>query len=110
MKNKERVIFRRERDPYTKKWNYIACFPDDPAYVYWSFIGGIPFYLKDENDPTSWVREPYASMAYGYYIKTKIIHKNDPIIPVLVAALESMELQDDPDCNYCGYQVVEKNR
>lgn len=103
---REKVIFRREYDPYTKTWGYLACFPDDEKEVYWSYIGAIPFYLNDENNPNSWVREPYSSMSYNYYLHTKIIHKNDPIIPTLIAALESMQLQTE--IGNPGYVVVEK--
>ena len=103
---KEKVIFRREYNPYQKVWNYLACFPDDEKETNWSYIGCIPFYLEDENNPDTWVREPYSSMSYSYYYGTKIIHKNDPIIPTLVATLNSMELQDGTD--YDGWKVVEK--
>ena len=101
---KEKVIFRREYDPYMKMWKYLACFPDDPPESYGCYINGISFYLKDENDPTSWVREPYTGICYRYYSKTKIIHKNDPVVPTLVAALELMNLQEDNE----GFVVVEK--
>lgn len=102
--NRERVIFRREYDPYSKKWGYLACFPDDKPEFFGAFINGIPFYLKDENDPDSWVREPYTGMIYKYYTKTKIIHKNDPIVETLLRAIESMDLQEDN----AGFKVVEK--
>ena len=84
-----------------KKWQYLACFPDDTPEYNSSYINGIPFYFTDDG---SWIREPYTGMSYGYYLKTKIIHKNDPIIPTLVKALESMCLQDDNT----GFKVVEK--
>ena len=62
---KEKVIFRREYDPYQKTWNYLACFPDDAKETWWSYIGCIPFYLKDENNPDSWVKEPYTSLNFS---------------------------------------------
>ena len=103
---KEKVIFRREYDPYQKAWNYFACFPDDEKETWWSYVGCIPFYLKDENNPDSWVKEPYTSVSCNYYYKTKIIHKSDPIVPTLIAALDSMWLHRD--CDYDGWKVVEK--
>lgn len=99
--NREKVIFRREYEPYMKQWQYLACFPDDPAEYPGAYINGIPFYFTSENH---WIREPYTGMSYGYYMKTKIIHKNDPIIPMLLKALESMGIQDDN----AGFKVVEK--
>ena len=30
---KERVVFRKEFDPYMKIWKYLAVFPDDVASI-----------------------------------------------------------------------------
>ena len=78
----EDVIFRREYNPYTKEWDYLAVLPNYPAnpgrlYIisFYERGGRFTFESTDEAD-------------YWYLMdKTKIIHKNDPIIPELTSAL-----------------------
>ena len=78
----ERVIFREEYDPYRKDWGYLAIFPDDDANP--GRVACIPFY----EGVGGWRFEPYTEADLGYILRKKIIHKNDPRIPELVAAIE----------------------
>lgn len=78
----ERVIFRTERDPYTKDTNYIAVFPDDKAKP-----GRYAFVAFKLNESGA-VFEPYDELdSRYYYANTKIVHKSDEIIPRLLCAL-----------------------
>lgn len=88
---KERVIFRREYDPYKKEWGYIAGFPDDPANL--GRIGTLSFKVYEEYPRGIGVFGRYMFDCYGeasldYFLSKKIIHKNDPIVPELLKALE----------------------
>lgn len=78
----ERVIFRKEFDPYRKEWGYLAAFPDDPANL--GRIEGVSFYF-DSND-TAWFY-PFGEMSLDYFYHRPIIHKTDQIIPKLIEAL-----------------------
>ena len=78
----ERVIFRKEFDPYRKEWGYLAAFPDDPANL--GRIEGVSFHF-DGND-TAWF-EPFGEMSLDYFYHRPIIHKTDQIIPKLIEAL-----------------------
>ena len=91
----EPVIFRKEYDPYSKIWGYLAIFPEDEANR--GRVGAVPFH-KGYND--KWTFEPYTEIDISYMLRKKIVHKNDPVVPELLAAIESM---------YGGkYRVVEK--
>lgn len=78
----ERVILRREYEPYTKKWGYLACFPDDEANP--GYVGAIPFHFIDDNEA---IFEPYCEIALGYMYAKKIIHKNEPDIEKCIQML-----------------------
>ena len=84
-KRTERVIFRREYDPYMEMWKYLAVFPDDLSDS--GRIGAIPFYRKNFS-AMEWWFEPYGEVAFPYYYGTKIIHKNDPVVHELLKAVE----------------------
>ena len=90
----ERVIFRKEYNPYTKKWGYLACFPDDEANR--GRIAATPFHFVDGLA----VFEPYSELDFGYYYKKKIIHKEDALIGKLLDAIESYY--------NCKFSVCEK--
>ncbi len=51
---KEKVIFRREYDPYMKVWGYVVGFPDDEANR--GKIGCLPFKIYEDGRA---VFEPY---------------------------------------------------
>lgn len=80
---KGKVIFRKEYDPYLKQDRYYAIFPDDPAnygnlcFVSFHFCEDMVFF------------DPYDEMSMEYYWKTKVIHKDDPIIPQLYEAIKT---------------------
>ena len=79
----ERVIFRKEYNPFTKGFDYLAAFPDDEAGR--GRIAVSPFALK--TDGTA-VFEPYTEVSFSYYYKNRIIHRGDSIIGKLRKAVE----------------------
>ena len=91
----EKVIFRIEKDPYMPNVDkFLAIFPEDEANR--GHICAVPFYMKGEH----WYFEPYGEISYRYMYRCRIIHKRNPIVPILVAVLEE---------RYGGtYKVVEK--
>ena len=94
--NRERVIFRRDYDPYMKIEKYLACFPDDEANI--GNIAYVPIYFNGKDERPC--HDVYAEMPLDYYYKKKIIYKTDPIVNKLVDALKYF---------YEGeYKVVEK--
>lgn len=66
----ERVVFRKDYDPYMKIEKYVAVFPDDPHNA-----GTLPFVALYFNGDRP-VFEPYGEMCLDYYYKkTKCIYK-----------------------------------
>lgn len=78
----ERVIFRREYDPYTKEWGFLAAFPDDDAGH--GLIAAVPFKIR-EGKP---VFENYGEIALPYYYKKKLVRRNTPDANLCRAAVE----------------------
>lgn len=78
----ERVIFRREYDPYMKEWGYLAAFPDDDAGR--GRIACSPFKLREDGA----VFEPYTEVSFSYYYGKKIVHRKDPMMGKLRKAVE----------------------
>lgn len=69
--SKEKVIFRKEKNPYTGRTQYLAVFPEDPANPC-----GVAAVAFDSNDGHVWF-EPFCEIVLDYYYKhTKLIHKN----------------------------------
>lgn len=79
----ERVIFRKEHDPYMDIDKVLACFPDDEVNP--GRIGAVSCWT-DKNG-RFWV-DPYDEIDLSYYYKQKIIHKNDPIAREIKDKLE----------------------
>lgn len=80
---RERVVFRREYDPYAKAYRYLAVFPDDAtrsgiymAVSIWK-SDGRPWRSKAREIPWSY-----------YYNMTETVHKDDPIVDELVEILK----------------------
>ena len=79
----ERVIFRTERNPYTKETNYIAVFPD--VELKNGRIFALPFSVR----PDYTIFEAHTEIDYGYYLdNTRIVHKSNEIIPDLLRRIE----------------------
>lgn len=80
----ERVIFRADKNPYLPKDTpcFLAAFPDEEAWR--GRIAATPFYFDGHG--TAWF-EPYEEISDRYYYGTKIVHKNDPCIPLLLNAI-----------------------
>lgn len=97
---KEKVIFRTEYDPYREDTVYLAIYPECSANP--GRVAARPFYPHKDmrgNDVITW--DCFCEIDMGYLLsKTRIVHKNNPIIPGLLSTLESF---DD-----CEYQVCEK--
>lgn len=79
----ERVIFRREYDPYMKEWGFLAAFPDDDCNM--GMISGISFRF-DQNGKA--VFEPYTDYALPYYYGKKLVRRNTPDAARCRAAVE----------------------
>lgn len=79
----ERVIFRKEFNPLTKGFDYLAAFPDDEAGR--GRIAVSPFALK--NDGTA-VFEPYTEVPFDYYYRNKLVRRRDPKVGALRRAIE----------------------
>lgn len=96
MQNKiEKVIFRREYDPYMKMWKYLCIFPEDKQRN--GNIGCVSSWLNDDG---KWWHDNYDSGSPAYFHKCKIIHKDEPVVNELVRQLKMF---------YGGeYKVVEK--
>lgn len=82
---KEKVIFRREYDPYMKRWGYIAGFPNDTVLT--GRIGCIPFKIYEDGKA---VFEPYTEVDKFYFLKKKLVHKGTEEAEACVKALEKM--------------------
>ena len=79
----ERVIFRKEYNPVTKSWGYLAAFPDDESAR--GRIAVSPFALNPDGTAEF---EPYTEVSFSYYYKNRIIHRGDSIIGKLRKAVE----------------------
>ena len=93
--NKEKVIIRREYDPYMKLWKYLCIFPE--SYEGNGTYGCVSLW---KNEYGQWVHEPYTSGAVSYFYKCKLIHKNNPEIEEVLKGLKFFYDEE--------YQVVEK--
>ena len=78
----ERVIFRKSYHPFYETVSYIAIFPDDPEFI--DRVGILEFCFKYDTI----YFEPYGIADINYLYTQKIVHKNDPVIPKLLAALK----------------------
>ncbi len=79
----ERVIFRKEYNPVTKSWGYLAAFPDDESAR--GSIAVSPFGFKPDGTAEF---EPYTEVSLSYYFKNKIIRRHDPVANKLRAAIQ----------------------
>ena len=92
----EKVIFRREYDPYQKRWGYIAGFPDDEAYR--GRIGCIPFKIEEDGEG---IFEPYTEVDKYYFLAKKLVHKGTEEAEKCLNVLKKMYDEED-------FVVVEK--
>ena len=115
----ERVIFRVEKNPYVQsicctnrksgapmeetlcnpEYYFLAVFPDDPANP--DRVPTVRFYFDGHGVAHF---EPYEEIALEYYYKTKILHKKDPRIALLLKAVTDYY---STDC-HAKFRVVEK--
>lgn len=92
----ERIIFRTERNPYTKETNYIAVFPDSTSQS--GRLLALPFSVR----PDYTIFESHCEIDYGYYLdKTRIVHKSNKIISDLLNRVQKYH-------RGAQYEVVEK--
>ncbi len=93
----ERVIFRTEYNPYTKRREYLAVFPDDPANP--GRIGAVEMHVREKGT----FFFPYGEIALAYYYNnTRLVHKDNSAIPDLLRAVEGYY--------DCKFKVCEKIR
>lgn len=81
MNEKMNVIFRKAYDKSTKKWEYLAVFPDIEANV--GCLQALPFAV--EGDITTF--QPHCEISNGYYYFTKTI-KDKELLAVLKECVE----------------------
>ena len=92
----ERIIFRTERNPYTKETNYLAVFPD--AGIRPGKLLALLFSVR----PDYTIFEAHVEIDYGYYLdKTRLVHKTDEIIPDLLQRVQRYHRGEQ-------YEVAEK--
>lgn len=80
----ERVIFRKEKNPYAPGGeSFLVVFPDDEANP--GRLGCVSFYF--ENGRTYY--EPYGECSREYYYGTRIIHKGTEEAARCLQAIEA---------------------
>ncbi|MBQ1776618.1 MAG: hypothetical protein IIZ93_00530 [Acidaminococcaceae bacterium] len=80
----ERVIFRKEKNPYGKDTPYyLAVFPDDEANP--GRVCCLPFFFDGHGNA---VYEPYCEASLNYYYKTHLVHRFDLETPKLLNAIQ----------------------
>ncbi len=81
---KERVVFRKDKDPYMNIEKILAVFPDDDRRI--GTVAYVPFYFDGYGRA---VFEPYGEMALSYYYhKTSPVKKTSPEIGMFKYALK----------------------
>ena len=98
MKTKEKVIFRHTFDPYAEIWKYMCIFPEDEANR-----GNVCCVNIWKDKYGKWLHDCYYEADRYYVLEQKIIHKNDPIVPELVAALKGFY---DGEYKVCERMVI----
>ena len=92
---KEKVIIRKEYDPYMKIWKYLCIFPE--AYEGNGRFGCVAIWKANDGH---WWHEGYDAGEVGYFYKCKIVHKNTPEAAEALSGL--VAIYGD------GFRVVEK--
>lgn len=67
--NKEKVIIRREYDPFREEWGYLAAFPESPSNP--GKILCLPFFFLEDGTA---IFDAHCEVDFEYYYKTKIVH------------------------------------
>lgn len=79
----ENVVFRKEKRKINGYVSYLALFYDDAASP--GFVACLPFHFVELDT----IFESHSEASFGYiYGDTRIVHKNDTMIPKLVNAVE----------------------
>ena len=99
---KEKVIFRREYDPYTKSWGYLAGFPEDKVNK--GMIGVLDFRIYEDGTV---VRGLYCEAAKNYFTKLKLVHKETDEAKMCLQALCKIEPNGK---YYVGEKITRKDR
>ena len=79
----ERVIFKREYNPYTQEWGFLAAFPDDECNR--GMIAVEPFGFNRDGKAFF---EPYTEVSLSYYYGKKVVRRKDKEISKLREAIE----------------------
>lgn len=91
----EKVIFRQFKDPYNGIQKYMCIFPDDEASP-----GNVCYVDIWQDGNGTWWHDCYEEIPKTAATKCRIVHKNDPVVPTLVATLKAFYGGD--------YKTVEK--
>ena len=80
----DKVIFRTQYNPFVSGTCYLAVFPNDEANA--GRYGAVSFHFKEDGRA---VFESYDEVSWDYYYnKTVAVHKNNPVIPLLLSAVQ----------------------
>lgn len=78
-----KVIIRKEYNKYTKKWGYLAAFPEIPANP--GRILCLPFHIAENGKA---VFEPHDEADLSYYYRKKLVHANTEEAEKCCAAID----------------------
>lgn len=96
----EKVIIRREYDPFLKSWGFLVGYPEEEANPGRIAAQHIDLVNKSANDFGRVRFEPVGEVDINYFLNKKIVHKNDPDVERVKKELEKHYGWD--------FQVVEK--
>lgn len=99
----EKMIVRREYDPYRKEWGFLAVYPKDPACP--GRLAALPLYFTKDGGA---IFEPHCEIDYGYYYgKTKLVKaKSEDAIRVREAV--ERYYNSNPNNEPCHFRLMEK--
>ena len=96
----ERVIFRKEKNPYAKDTPYyLAVFPDDKAIP--GRLVCVPLYFNSNGDA---IFEPCCEIDKAYYYSTHLVHRFDPEAPKLLKAITDYYSNEVP----AKFRIIQK--
>lgn len=91
---KEKIIIRREYNPFSKQWGYLIGFPEEKANRGRILCQHIS-YIKD-----SWIFECCSEADLNYFRNRKLVHKDTEDAEAIRKALEQQYNEE--------FEVVEK--
>lgn len=99
---KEKVIFRREYDPYMKTWGYLAGFPNDEANK--GRIAVFDFKIFENGTVQGGCHDEADK---NYFTKLKLVHKGTDEADMCLNALKKLHSDED---FYVAEKITRKDR